>query len=226
MISILHEDEHLIAVHKPCGLLVHRTRISEDTVFALQLLRRQLGYRVYPAHRLDRATSGLLLFGKSREAAARLGELFRERRVQKQYEAVIRGYVEKDGEIDYPLKHERSGAPQESRTRYRRLAQVEQSFAVSRYPTSRYSRVLIEPLTGRRHQIRRHFAHLRHPIIGDRRHGDCKHNKFFRKELGITRMLLHAKSLQFIHPFSEKEITLEAPLDETFRQALTRLALL
>lgn len=225
MLEILYEDECLIAINKPSGLLVHRTRISEDEVFALQMVRRQIGVRVFPAHRLDRGTSGVLLFGKDTETAGFLGEQFRTRKVSKTYDAIVRGFLPEEGQIDSPLLKERTGESQESLTTFRVVAQSECPWNVSRYPTSRYSRINIWPLTGRWHQIRRHFAHLRHPVIGDRRHGDCKHNNFFRDHLGISRMLLHAESLKFHHPHSGEEIQTRATPDEEFRRALDCLGL-
>lgn len=224
-LDILFEDEHLIAVHKPPGLLVHRTRISEDTIFALQLLRRQVGHRVYPAHRLDRATSGVLLFGKDADSAARLGELFRLRQVQKSYEAVIRGHVPESGQIEAPLPNAGSGDPQESLTAWQLIRQAEHPWAVSRYDTSRYALVRVLPHTGRQHQIRKHFAHFRHPVIGDRRYGDCKHNNYLRDQHGITRLMLHARRLAFTHPFSQQPLCVEAEPDEQYQQALAALHL-
>ncbi|MEN0005098.1 MAG: pseudouridine synthase [Bacteroidota bacterium] len=218
-LPVLYEDEHYIAINKPNALLVHRTNISEDTVFALQLLRKQVGYRIYPVHRLDRATSGVLIFGKTSEAAGQLSEQMRQQAIQKYYVAIIRGFVHEEATIDYPLKHLERGIVQEARTSYQRLAQVEHPFAISRYPTSRYSLVRIQLHSGRRHQIRRHFAHLRHPIIGDSRYGDIKHNKYFREILGIPHLLLHARQFSFTHPFSGQTLMIEAPFLESFAKA-------
>ncbi len=214
--QILYDDDSFVAINKPTGILVHRTKISEDTTFVLQLLRNQLGHRIYPVHRLDRPTSGVLLFGKTKEAAGLLSDLMRKKVMKKKYLGVVRGFVEEEGTIDYPLIGKEHLPAQEAITHYTKLSQVEKEFSISRYPTSRYSLVEITLDTGRRHQIRRHFAHLRHPVIGDKRHGDCKHNKFFREQLNINRMLLHAGSLQFLHPVSKELVKIEAPLDDEF----------
>jgi len=184
---ILYEDEHYIAIRKPCRILVHRTNISEDTVFVLQLLRDQINQRIYPVHRLDRATSGVLIFGKSSEAARLLGLQMQEKKIKKQYLAIVRGYVEDAATINYSLAPEPHKPKQEAVTHYQKIQQAEMLFSVGRYPTSRYSLVNIQLETGRRHQIRRHFSHLRHPIINDRRHGDVKHNNYFREVLGIKK---------------------------------------
>lgn len=218
--SILFEDAHFVAINKPCGVLVHRTNISEDKVFVLQLLRKQLKQKIYPVHRLDRATSGILIFGKTSEAASQLNEQFMAKQIAKQYGAIIRGFVPEKATINYPLLTEDRSKRQEAITHYQRSRQVELPYAVGRYQTARYSYVHVQTETGRRHQIRRHFSHLRHPIIGDKRHGDVKHNKFFQNELGIPRLLLHAASLGFVHPFTQEKLFVEAPIDGLFQKAL------
>ena len=209
-----------MAIQKPCRILVHRTAISEDKVFVLQLLRKQLGQKIYPVHRLDRATSGVLIFGKNQEAASLLGQQMQQHLVLKTYIAIVRGYVEDQATIDYPLAPEPHLPKQAAITHYKKLGQVEMPFSVGRYPQSRYSLVEITLETGRRHQIRRHFAHLRHPVINDRRHGDVKHNKYFEQTLGIERLLLHAQKMVWVHPYSREKIIIEAPIEPEFRRAL------
>ncbi|MCW8904143.1 pseudouridine synthase, partial [Sedimenticola sp.] len=162
-LTILYRDEHYIAVDKPAGLLVHRTRISEDTRFVLQTLRDQIGRRVYPVHRLDRPTSGVLVFGLDSDAARRLVQLFEQRQVRKRYLAVVRGYTAESDVIDYPLREEGHKAPQAAVTGYRRLATVELPIAVGRYASARYSLLEVRPETGRMHQIRKHMKHIFHP---------------------------------------------------------------
>lgn len=221
--KILFEDLDFIAIHKPSGILVHRTRISEDMVFVLQLLRDQVGYHVYPVHRLDRMTSGVLIFGKNKAAASRLSELFREQKIIKKYLAVVRGHLPSKGTIDYPIARSPKHLKQSAISDYRTLDQTEIPHAISRYPTSRYSLVEIIPKTGRFHQIRKHFAHLRHPVIGDRPHGDCKHNKYLREKLGISTMLLHAKSICFVHPNTLNQVDIVAKPEVSFVDALITL---
>jgi len=216
---ILFEDESLIAINKPTGILVHRTRISEDKIFVLQLLRKQINQRVYPIHRLDRATSGVLIFGKNKEGASLLSEQFRAKKVEKQYLGIVRGYVEEEGTIDYPLAKEKWLPKKEAISHYRKLNQTEIQEPIGRYQTARYSLVEVRLETGRRHQIRRHFSHLRHPIIGDKKHGDVKHNSYWRDNFDISRMLLHAQHLQFNHPKTGKNHLIYAPIDEAFQKA-------
>ncbi len=223
--EVLFEDDHLVVINKPPGILVHPTRISEDTITILPLLRDQVGQRVYPIHRLDRGTSGVLVFGKNKEAASILNALFRSQEVKKEYHAVIRGYVEEQGRIDYPLAKDPTKEPQEAITEYVRISQTELDFSVGKYPKSRYSLVKIHPHTGKFHQIRRHFSHIRHPVIGDKRHGDCKHNKYFRESLGVDRMLLHASGLSFFYPYQKQALLLEAPLGDVFKKSIALLKL-
>ncbi|OEU50170.1 MAG: pseudouridylate synthase [Desulfuromonadales bacterium C00003096] len=231
-LEILYQDEHLVAVNKPAGLLVHRSPIDRrETRFALQILRDQLGQHVYPVHRLDKPTSGVLLFGLSPEATHRGAEAFAGRQVSKKYLAVLRGYSDEQGSIDYPLRDEpdqrAAKAPpveaRSARTDYRRLATVELPIAVERYATSRYSLVEAQPLSGRRHQLRRHFKHLSHPIIGDTTHGNGQHNRFFRQQFGCQRMLLAATELSLIHPYSGLPLTVQAPLADDFCTLLADL---
>lgn len=224
--DILYEDEWLIVINKPCGILVHRTKISEDTQFVLQLLRKQIQQYVYPVHRLDRATSGVLIFGKSSEAANHLAEQFRNHQIEKNYLAIVRGHLDATGTIDYDLAPEKHKPAKSAITHYQRITQSELNTPVGlRYPTARYSLVKINLETGRRHQIRRHFAHIRHPIIGDKRHGDCKYNKYFSENYGLERMLLHASEAVFSYGEKEDKIHVSAPLDATFLKTIDLLNL-
>jgi len=232
--TLLYRDEDYVVVHKPAGLLVHRSPIDRrETRFALQLVRDLVGRHVYPVHRLDKPTSGILVFGLSSAAARRLAEAFAAGEVAKTYLAVVRGVVPEEGLIDHPLVEEldRYGdplaepdkGPQTAVTAFRRLAAVELPFAVGRYPTSRYSLVETRPQTGRRHQLRRHFKHLLHPIIGDTKYGEGRHNRFFREQYGCPRMLLAAVELAFVQPFSGEPLRIVAPPEEDFMAVLDRL---
>ncbi|PZX47792.1 tRNA pseudouridine65 synthase [Algoriphagus chordae] len=226
MLEILYEDEQLIAINKPSGLLVHRTSIAaEETIFALQMLRDQIGQHVYPVHRLDRPTSGVLLFSKQEDVLPMLKEQFADRSVKKTYLAIVRGIPEvKSAMIDHPLKSERSGRIQESQTYYQVLAEAEIPFdTTGRYPTSRYSLLELKPETGRTHQIRRHLAHLRHYILGDKKHGDNKQNQFFEKQFGLENLLLHARKLEFTHPVSSESISVLAELPPHFQKTFRDL---
>lgn len=222
-LEIIYQDEHYVAINKPHGLLVHRTKIAADVnVFALQLLRNQLNQHVYPAHRLDRKTAGVLVFALSSEAAKLLGKQFTERTTKKEYWAIVRGFAPENGIIDKPLKSEK-GKIQLAETQFKTHKNCTLPIPMGKYPTCRYSLVEIHPKTGRMHQIRRHFNYINHPIIGDYRHGDYRHNQLFIKKFGINRMYLHASKLTFFHPFKKEEITIEANFQPEFLEMRERL---
>lgn len=224
-LHILYQDEYIVAIDKPSGMLVHRSFLDKhETVFVMQTLRDQIGQHVFPVHRLDRPTSGVLLFALSAEMARVLGEQQEQKLWRKFYLAVCRGYINQAAQLDYPLKEELDKiadkfsrddkAPQAAVTRYSPLHQVELPIAVSKYPAARYSLVALQPLTGRKHQLRRHLAHLRHPIVGDTSHGDGKHNALFKQHFQCRRLLLLAKQLQIAHPLTGAPLTFSAGLNE------------
>ncbi len=214
-LKVIYEDEDLIAINKSAGIMVHKTNITEDKVFLLQLLRDQINQRVYPIHRLDRGTSGVLLFGKHTEEAARVQKLMMANQFEKKYLAIVRGFVDEEGTIDYPLKSGRKNLLQDAISHYKRIDQQTLDFEVNRYPTSRYSLVEVRPETGKFHQIRRHFAHIRHPIIGDKKHGDCKHNKYFAETQNFQNMCLHAREVVLSSSKGTK-LSIEAELPQHF----------
>ncbi len=220
MLEIIYEDENLVAINKPHGLLVHRTRMAKDaTEFAVQQLRNQLGgQHIYPVHRLDRKTSGVLLFAKSKEVNQLVQALFRERQVAKTYIAFVRGYTNPEGIIDYALSN--NGKAKEATTSYRTLKKFELPIAFGGFETSRYSLVELRPETGRFHQLRKHLAHIFHPIIGDRPHGCNKQNKLWKDRFGMDTMLLHAESLSLNYP-EHNEISITANKQQNFQKVLT-----
>lgn len=233
-LTILFRDPHLIAVDKPAGLLVHRSAIDRhETRFALQLLRDQIGQRVYPVHRMDKPTSGVLLFALHVDAARRMTALFTAGQVQKTYLTVVRGHTPVADVIDYPLKEELDAATdieadatkaaQPAVTAYRRLAIADIPHAVGRYPSARYSLLEVTPHTGRKHQIRRHLKHIFHPIVGDTTHGDGRHNRFFRTHFECHRLLLTATRLVFAHPYGGETITITALPDPVFCSVFKKL---
>lgn len=219
-------------MHKPAGLLVHRSDVDRhERRFAVQLLRAQLGRPVWPVHRLDRGTSGVLLFALDAGTASALGKQFAAGHTEKTYLAVVRGWPEAAGVVDHPLAPvadgraglEGNGVAQPATTRYRRLATVELPHRVDRYPTSRYALLELEPLTGRRHQLRRHLKHLSHPIIGDATYGKGRHNRLFQELFDCRRLLLAAVALAFRHPVDGREVQLTAPPAADFATVLDGL---
>jgi len=234
MLPILYQDEHIVVIDKPSGLLVHRSMIDKhETRFALQMTRDQIGQYVYPVHRLDKPTSGVLVMALSSEIAALLSKQFTEKAVTKKYIALVRGYTVSEGCIDYALKEQfdkmtdkkaqQDKAAQEAITHYKTLWQGEVPIAVGRYPTSRYSLLSLTPETGRKHQLRRHMKHIFHPIVGDTTHGDGKHNTMFRDRFSLERLLLVAKELSFEHPVTGELMQLSASMGEAFENILLGL---
>jgi tRNA pseudouridine65 synthase len=220
-LTLIYGDEHLVAIDKPPGLLVHRTQLAagEDEA-ALQQLRDQLGRTVWPVHRLDRGTSGVLLFALSAEIASALGAMFEGGRMAKRYLALVRGWPAADeGVVDHPLARDpelpSAGQPLlDAQTHWRVLQRLDWPIATHpHFPTTRVALLEAEPLQGRRHQIRRHLKHLAHPILGDATHGKGPLNRAVAAHLGVNRLWLHAQRLQFAHPVSGAPLTLQAEVD-------------
>jgi len=224
-LEIVYEDSELIAINKPHGLLVHRTALDKyATEFVLQILRDQIGQRVYPIHRLDRKTSGVLLLAKSPEIHKAMSAMWTERQVLKEYIAIVRGHTEDSGMIDYPLKNE-SETIQDAVTEYETICKSEIDLPHGKFNTSRYSLVRLRPITGRMHQLRRHMSHIFHPIIGDRPHGCNKQNKLFKEKFGMETMMLHAESLSFHHPKTGENMSIITNFSSEFLRMLKTLSL-
>lgn len=231
VLEILYQDEYLVAVNKPSGLFVHRSFMDKNEIyFALQLVRDQIGQYVYPLHRLDRPTSGVLLFALNADVARLMGEAFTNKTIQKTYMAITRGHLIGEGLIDYALKEkldkigdkfvDPNKPAQSAQTHYKLINTATVNEPLGKFDTVRYSLIELKPLTGRRHQIRRHLSHLRHPIIGDINYGDNKQNPFFNKYFGFKRLMLHAKQLSFIHPVNNVNIIINAEFDQQWKYAL------
>jgi tRNA pseudouridine65 synthase len=229
MLSILYRDDYLVAVDKLPGLLVHRTGLdSGETRFALQMVRDQLDRRVWPVHRLDKGTSGVLLFALDANTARTMGLAFEAGAgLNKTYRAVVRGWPADEGLIDHPLRRMPDDMRvqreeiQDAQTRYRTLERYELPLPQGKFPTTRCALVELQPLTGRRHQLRRHMKHLSHPIIGDATHGKGPLNRDLAALLGLQRLWLHACRLELRHPVSGEAVRIEAGLGpewKTWRQ--------
>jgi tRNA pseudouridine65 synthase len=250
ILTILYQDEYLVAIDKPAGLFVHRSFMDKGEIyFALQLVRDQIGQYVYPVHRLDRPTSGVLLFALNKNVAQKLNEAFAnksnslgvseknsETDLTKTYYALVRGHMPvttKAELIDYSLKEKldklgdknvsRDKAAQSAQTYYQVIKQASLPITLGKFDTVRYSLVKLLPITGRRHQIRRHLAHLRYPIIGDINYGDNKQNPFFIEHFGFKRLMLIAKSLSFMHPITNKQVIITAEFDSQWQHVFTEL---
>jgi len=234
-LEILYQDEYLVAINKPSGLLVHKSMIDRDEIyFAMKMLRDQIGKWVYPIHRLDKPTSGVLLFALDKHTAKLMNEQFSESKIQKTYIGVVRGYIEESGFIDYALSvkldkiadkdSKAEKEPQEAQTEYKRLATVEVNHAVGRYDKSRYSLVELKPKTGRKHQLRRHMKHLSHHMLGDTKYGRGEHNKMVREQYNCHRLLLHSISLEILHPYTNLPLKIDAGFDDTFHNIFKSFA--
>lgn len=220
-IAVLYEDDHCLVVTKPSNLIVHHSHyarnIEEDSL--VQLMTEQLGYTVYPVHRLDRKTSGVLLFSKDREKVSAFQSLFGNGGVTKKYLALLRGHLPESGVIDSPVKNDR-GNYKEALTHYHTLKHYILKIPVVPYDTARYSMVQLIPQTGRMHQLRIHANKISHPIINDPKYGNRHHNHMFEEKLEIRELFLHAESLEFTHPFTNERILIKAELPHFWRKFL------
>lgn len=216
--AIVHLSETFFAIDKPAGYFVHPPEASAFPTpkekICLYHLQRAFRRPVFPIHRLDAPTSGLVLFALDRPTTRELSRLFKDREMEKTYRAVVRGFTPRDGTIALPLEIKGFEEPNPCETHFTTLAHVELPHAVGKkYPTARYSLVSVSPRTGRWHQIRRHFDRIAHPLIGDIEHGDSHHNRFFRDTLKISGLCLRAERLSFVNPLTQEKLTIEAPAD-------------
>jgi len=214
-IELLYVDDDVVVADKPSGLSVHRGWDDDDDV-AMFRVRDAIGARVHPVHRLDRGTSGALLFARTAEAAATLGRAFADGRVDKRYLALVRGAPPATVVVDHPVPETEGGARVPAVTRLR---------LVARSTVERCSLVEARPETGRFHQIRRHLKHLSHPIVGDVNYGKGDLNRLFRTRYGLHRLALHAHLLAFDHPATGRRLVVRAPLPADFAAALAALGL-
>lgn len=212
--SLLHLDAHVLAMNKPSGLAVHPGWVPRTEPTALVWARREAGCHVFPVHRLDRATSGVLLFGLSSDVARILGAAFSERKVEKRYIALVRGTPPDEIEIDNPVPKTEDGPRVDAVTWCRKLACS---------PVDRCSLVEARPRTGRLHQIRRHLKHLTHPLVGDVRYGKGDINRHYRSTYDLHRLALHALELELAHPCGEGNLCLRAPVPEDLAKPLQEL---
>ncbi len=220
--DFVYQDDDIVIIDKAPGYHVHPPENDYPvprSKICMYRVRDTLKQKIFPVHRLDVATSGLLVFAKHSEAASALGKQFSAHSVQKTYWAVARGYLPEKGSIDLPLESDSSAELLDSHTDYRLFSHVELDHQVGkRFPKARYSWLQVKPKTGRFHQIRRHFNRISHPLIGDGTHGDSHHNRFFRETLGIAGLCLRAQSLEFLHPRTHESFIIDAPMTEKWRK--------
>ena len=220
MLPILYQDAHLVAIDKPPGLLVHRTGLDAgETRFAVQLLRDQLGRPVWPLHRLDKGTSGVLIFALDADTASAVSSSFdSSSEVRKSYLAMVRGWPVESGRIDHALKRlpddtrvtARALDVQPAVTLFTRVARYALPLPYGGFEHARCALLALTPETGRRHQLRRHCKHIAHPILGDATHGKGPLNRAVAAWLGMQRLWLHAQALEMPHPWRAGRIVIEA----------------
>ncbi len=211
-IPILYHDDNLIVVSKPNNMLVHHSYYARNikTQSLVEFFKGK--FKLYPVHRLDHKTSGLIILAKSSEIAAKIQQQFEKKTIEKKYLALVRGFTPKEGKIDTPVKNADTGKYKESLTLFRTLQSIEVPIAVEPYSQSRYSLIEFIPKTGRMHQLRKHANKMSHPIIGDHKYGNRHHNRMFAEQLNLPNLFLHAYSLSFDHPITLEKIELKALL--------------
>lgn len=217
---ILFEDEDVIAINKPHNLLIHPSyyarNIKEESL--IEMLRRQISDSIVPLHRLDRKTSGVILFARNATIAKEYqDELFTKNTIHKTYIAIVRGFISEEGKVDSPIRKDETTVYKEALTHYKKLAQIELDIPVHPYSTARYSLVQLTPTTGRMHQLRKHMNKISHPIVGDYKHGDRFHNRMFEQEFDCHNLFLHASEIQYTNPKTKKPITISASLSANWK---------
>lgn len=211
-LEIIFDDEYFICVNKPNNILVHHAHHSRnvaDENSLLQLIKEKTDLKVYPIHRLDRKTSGIILLAKKKEFVSKFQELFTDNKIQKTYYGVVRGYTPEEKIINSPVKGRDANVYKEALTELRTLNKITLDIPVKPYNSSRYSLIKLLPKTGRMHQLRVHCNKISHPLIGDTKYGDKNHDLMYSKKFGWENMFLHAGKLEFTHPFTSKEMILK-----------------
>lgn len=215
-VEIIFEDETILIVNKPNNVLIHKSyyarNIKDNTL--LELLQQQTGFTLYPIHRLDRKTSGVLVLAKQKEQVVVFQELFNSNKIQKTYLGIVRGFVTAPSLINSPVKNPDTQVYKEAETHCKPLQSVQLNIPVHPYETSRYSLVELKPSTGRMHQLRIHMNKISHPIVGDYKYGDRFHNRMFENEFNCHNLFLHAVSLKFMHPITKEQLQIYADIPE------------
>lgn len=219
-VEIIYQDDYIVCVSKPNDVVVHHAHHSRnvlDEKSLVQLLEEQFQAKLYPVHRLDRKTSGIILFTKDRSYVADFQKLFTENQIQKVYYGIVRGHAPESVVIDSPVKGRDSNVYKDAETHLATLNKIVLDIPVKPYDTSRYSLVKLTPKTGRLHQLRIHCNKISHPLIGDPKYGDKNHNLIYQNELNCDNLFLHAGSLSFVHPYSKDDLNLIAPLPNNWK---------
>lgn len=219
-VPIIFNDSDIIVVNKPNNMLVHSSYYARNikTISLVNQLAEQGHGKLYPVHRLDHKTSGIIILAKSSESANHLQKQFEAGTISKTYCALLRGYSPKELVIDSPVKNPETGVYKEAYTTLNTLHSFEVDIPVQPYPKSRYSLVTMQPKTGRMHQLRKHANKISHPIIGDHKYGNRHHNAMYENELALPNLFLHAYAISFAHPVSGKQISLKADMPDFWKK--------
>lgn len=212
-VTVIFEDEYILCVCKPNNMLVHHAHHSRNVVEETSLLQdvfNERGIKVYPIHRLDRKTSGIILLAKEKDYVSKFQDLFTSNEIEKKYYGIVRGFSPETKVINSPVKGRDANIHKEALTNLQTLAKITLDIPVKPYDSSRYSLVELLPKTGRMHQLRVHANKISHPLIGDPKYGDKNHNLMFEKEFGCSNLFLHAGQLKFNHPFTNEQLILTA----------------
>ena len=226
-LEIIYQDNYCLLVTKPNNVLVHHAHHSRnkiDEVSLIQLIENQFGKRYYPIHRLDRKTSGIILLASKREYVASFQALFTNNEIQKIYYGVVRGFSQEDLIIDSPVKGRDALVYKDAETQLKLLDKITLEIPVKPYDSSRYSLVELRPKTGRMHQLRIHMNKVSTPLINDAKYGDKNHDLMYAKEFGWKNLFLHAGSLEFIHPFTNKKLILKSSFSEDWIQLFQKFS--
>lgn len=226
-LSVIYEDEFVICVNKPNNCVVHHAYHSRNVAEELSLLQRienQCDLKVYPIHRLDRKTSGIILLAKKKEFVATFQELFTKNEIQKTYFGVVRGFAPEFKEIDSPVKGRDANVHKDAFTTLKTLQTIALNIPVKPYDSSRYSLVKLTPKTGRMHQLRIHCNKISHPLLGDPKYGDKNHNTMFAENFGWDTLFLHAGKLEFKHPISNENLSLSASFSKNWLEAFEKFS--
>lgn len=214
-LKILRQTREVVAVHKPSGLVTYSD--TPGVAGAKEVLEKQLGRRLFPVHRIDKDTCGVLVFALSEAASRSLTELFRSRVVKKQYLAVVHGLAPARGVIDTPLEKHKGAGTEPAVTEFARLGTAEVEWDGEKRV---YSLVRCEMKTGRYHQVRRHLRSIGHPLCGDPEHGNAWDNRAFHERFGVSRTLLCAAQVSFPDRVAQKMERVKTSPDPDFQRVL------
>jgi tRNA pseudouridine65 synthase len=221
-IPVLYNGGSFLVIDKPTRVLTHAHHIDKESPILLDILSKKLGRKPLSVHRLDRMTTGAMLVALDKETASALAGQFAAHDVGKKYLAVTRGHVADDGTFDEPLPHRSKNEVLEAETRFRCLARGRIDEPLGRYDEGWFSLVLVELLTGRTHQARRHLRRANHPILGDKRHGDNDYNRWAQIRFGLY-MFLRSWEITFTEPVTDNVIRVRSGLTEPWQTLMQQL---